>query len=113
MVTPAFKADKLRQMRQEVLTHMALIEEMRRGSVTRQFLKIKRKGQKEPALAGPYALFTCKRNGRTVGRRLRDVQEIRRLEHQVQNFHTFQNLCRRLVEISEKICEERERREDR
>jgi hypothetical protein len=48
-----------------------------------------------------------------VGRRLRDVQEIRRLEHQVQNFHTFQNLCRRLVEISEKICEERERREDR
>jgi len=113
MVPPAFKADKLRQMRQEVLTHMALIEEMRRGSVTRQFLKIKRKGQKEPALAGPYALFTCKRNGRTVGRRLRDVQEIRRLEHQVQNFHTFQNLCRRLVEISEKICEERERREDR
>jgi hypothetical protein len=31
---------------------------MRRGSVTRQFLKIKLKGQKDPALAGPYALFS-------------------------------------------------------
>lgn len=113
MTKSAFNLDKLRQTRQEVLTHIALIEEMRRGSVTRQFLKIKLKGQKEPVLAGPYALFTCKKNGRTVGRRLRGPEEIRRLEHQVQNFHAFQNLCRRLVEISEKICEEREKKEDR
>ena len=113
MSKSAFTLDKIQQARQEILSHIGLIEEMRRGSVTRQFLKIKLKGQKEPALAGPYALFTCKKNGRTVGRRLRDVEEIHRLEHQVQNFHTFQNLCRRLVEISEKICEERERKEDR
>ena len=104
---------KIRQARQEILTHIALIEEMRRGSVTRQFLEIRLKGQREPVLTGPYALFTCKKNGRTVGRRLHDVEEIRRLEHQVQNFHTFQNLCRRLVGISEKICEEWERKEDR
>lgn len=112
MAKSAFSPAKLQETRQEILTHIALIGEMRRGSVTRQFFKIKRKGQKDPALAGPYALFTCKKNGRTVGRRLRDAQEIRRLEHQVQNFHTFQNLCRRLVEIGEKICEERERQED-
>jgi len=104
--------DKLRQTRQTILTHISLIEEMRRGSVTRQFLKIKLKGQKEPILAGPYALFTCKKNGRTVGRRLRGQEEIHRLEHQVQNFHTFQNLCRQLVEISEKLCEERDRKEN-
>jgi hypothetical protein len=113
MAKSAFNPDKLRQARQEVLTHIGLIEEMRRGSVTRQFLKMKLKGQREPALAGPYVLFTCKKNGRTVGRRLRGTEEIRRLEQQVQNFHTFQNLCRRLVEISEKICEEQERKEDR
>ncbi len=113
MAPSTFSLTKLRQARQEILTHITLIEEMRRGSVTRQFLKIKLKGQKEPSLAGPYALFTCKKNKHTVGRRLRDPQEIRRLEHQVQNFHTFQNLCRRLVEISEKICEELERKEDR
>jgi hypothetical protein len=112
MPKSALSLGKLQQMRQDILTHISLIEEMRRGSVTRQFLKIKLKGQKDPALAGPYALFTCKRNGQTVGRRLRDPQEIRRLEHQVQNYHTFQNLCRHLVEVSEKICEEKERKED-
>jgi len=103
--------EKFRQARQEILTRIALIEEMRRGSVTRQFLKIKLKGRKDPIFSGPYALFTCKKNGRTVGRRLHEAEEISRLEHQVQNFHSFQNLCRRLVEISEKICEERERKE--
>jgi len=33
---------KLRQARQEILTQIALIEELRRGSVTRQFLKVNR-----------------------------------------------------------------------
>lgn len=108
-----FNPDKPQQTLQEILTHICLIEEMRRGSVTRQILKIKRKGQREPALGGPYALFTCKKNGRTVGRRLRDAKEIRRLEQQVKNFRTFQNLCSRLIKIGEKICEKRERKEDR
>ena len=96
---------KLRQARQEILARMALIEEMRRGSVTRQFLKIRVKGKSEPNLTGPYALFTSKKEGRTVGRRLHDPEEIRRLEHQVENFHIFQALCRKLVEIGEQICE--------
>ncbi len=84
---------------------------MRRGSVTRQFLKVKLKGQPNPTVAGPYALFTFKQKGRTVSRRLRHLEEIRRLEHQVENYHTFQHLCRRLVEIGETICEEDEKEE--
>jgi hypothetical protein len=102
---------KLRQARQKILAQMALLEEMRRGSVTRQFLKVKLKRQSEPVLSGPYALFTCKKNGRTVGRRLHDLEEMRRLEHQVENYHIFQQLCRRLVEIGEAICEEKEKEE--
>ena len=100
---------KLRQTRQGILTQIALIEEMRRGSVIRQFLKIRLKGQSKPSLAGPYALLTFKKNGRTVSRRLRDLDEIRRLENQVENYHTFQRLCRQLVEIGEAICEEKEK----
>jgi len=96
---------KLRQVRQDILTQMALIEEMRRGSVIRQFLKIKLKGKRKPALSGPYALFTCKQKGKTVSRRLHDVDEIRELEQQVENYHIFQQLCRRLVEIGEAICQ--------
>jgi hypothetical protein len=100
---------KLMQTRQGILTQIALIEEMRRGSVIRQFLKIRLKGQSKPSLAGPYALLTFKKNGRTVSRRLQDLDEIRRLENQVENYHTFQRLCRQLVAIGEAICEEKEK----
>jgi len=104
---------KLRQTRQQILTQIGLIEEMRRGSVIRQFLKIRLKGQSKSTLVGPYALFTLKKKGRTVSRRLRDLDEIRRLEQQVQNYHTFQHLCRQLVEVGEALCEEKQKEERR
>jgi hypothetical protein len=104
---------KLRRNRQEILTLIAPLEEMRRGSVTRQFLKIQRKGEKDPVFTGPYALFTCKQGGRTVGRRLHTQEELRRLEMQVENYHLFQKLCRQLVEIGEQICEQKEKEEER
>ena len=99
---------KLRQARQQILAQIVTLEEMRRGSVIRQFLKVKLKGQRKPILSGPYALFTFKQKGKTVSRRLHDLEEIRRLEHQVENYHTFQQLCRRLVEMGEAICKEKE-----
>lgn len=99
---------KLREARQQTLSQIAAIEEMRRGSVIRQFLKVKLKGQRKPILSGPYALLTFKQKGKTVSRRLHDLEEVRRLEHQVENYHTFQHLCRRLVEIAEAICKEKE-----
>lgn len=100
---------KLRQKRQQLLSQISLIEEMRRGSVIRQFLKIRLKGKRKPVLSGPYALFSFKKKGKTISRRLHDLEEIRRLEQQVENYHLFQKLCRRLVEIGEAICEEREK----
>ena len=100
---------KLRQAREQILTQIALVEEMRRGSVIRQFLKIRLKGRSKSTLVGPYALLTLKEKGRTVSRRLRDPDEIRRLEHQVENYHTFQHLCRQLVEIGEAMCEEKDK----
>jgi hypothetical protein len=99
---------KLRKARQEILAQIALIEEMRRGSVVRQFLKVKLKGKREPTLSGPYALFSFKQKGKTISRRLHDLEEIRRLEQQVENYHIFQQLCRRLVEIGETICQQKE-----
>ena len=101
---------KLRQTRQEILAQIALIEEMRRGSVIRQFLKIKLKGKRKSTLSGPYALFTFKQKGKTISRRLHDLEEIRRLEQQVESYHIFQQFCRRLVEIGEAICQEKEGR---
>ena len=100
---------KLREARQEILGQISLIEEMRRGSVIRQFIKIRLKGKRKPILSGPYALFTFKEKGKTVSRRVHDLEEVRRLEQQVENHHLFQKLCRRLVEIGEAICTEKEK----
>jgi hypothetical protein len=80
---------------------------MRRGSVTCQFLKSRQKGRTEPIRIGPYALYTRKKNGKTVGRRLRDLEEVRRLENQVENYHVFRKLCTELMEVSEQICYEK------
>ncbi len=99
----------LRERRRQILAQISLIEEMRRGSVIRQFLKIKLKGRRKPVLSGPYALFSFKRKGRTISRRVHDIEEVRRLEQQVENYHLFQRLCRQLVEIGEAICEERQK----
>jgi type II secretory pathway component PulF len=96
---------KLRQKRQKILSQIALIEEMRRGSVIRQFLKIRLKGKKKTVSCGPYGLFTFKQKGKTISRRLHDPQEMSILEQQVENYHLFQKLCRQLVQIGEAICE--------
>lgn len=100
---------QLRKTRADLLRHIGSIEEMRRGSVVRQFLKVKRQNSPTPVLVGPYALFTCKKNGRTVGRRLPDPDEVRTIEQQVENYHTFRRLCGQLVEVSEAICDEKDR----
>jgi hypothetical protein len=100
---------KLRALRRELLDDISAIEEMRRGSVVRQFLKVKLKGRKEPVLSGPYALYTRKKKGKTVGRRLHDPEEVRRLEDQVENYHAFRRLCAELVDLSEEICDEKDK----
>jgi len=99
----------LRQKRAELLRHIGSLEEMRRGSVIRQFLKVRRQDTPEPVFSGPYPLFTFKKDGQTVSRRLRDPEEIHRLEHQVENYHAFRRLCSQLVDVSEAICDEKER----
>ncbi len=101
---------QLRQTRAELLRHACSIEEMRRGSVIHQFIKIRRKHGKTSVFSGPYPLFTCKKEGRTISRRLLDPEEIRRLEQQVDNYHSFRRLCSQLVEISEAICDEMDRK---
>jgi len=100
---------KLRKIRQDILGHIAAIEEMRRGSVTRQFFKTKRKRLNITVLIGPYVLYTYKKGGKTFGRRLRDLEEIRRLEERVENYHVFRRLCRELVDVCEQICDEKDK----
>jgi hypothetical protein len=104
-----YELGRLRQNRMKILGHIAAIEEMRRGSVVRQFFPVKNPGLTGPKMRGPYSLYTRKHKGRTLGRRLRHPEEIRLLEEQVKNYHSFRALCGELVRVAEKICEEKEK----
>lgn len=105
----ASRLSRLCRLRSELIGRIAEIGDMRRGSVVRQFIKRNRGGLGKPRLWGPYVLYTCKRKGKTIGRRLRRPDEIRRLEKRVENYHLFRRLCTELVDVSEKICEETDR----
>jgi hypothetical protein len=103
------RIEQLLQKRQKILRQMARIVEMRRGSVVRQMVPRQKEGEPAPERRGPYPLFSCKRQGQTVSRRVHAESELKRLERQVQNFHRFQELSRQLVEAAEAICAEKEK----
>lgn len=100
---------QLLQKRKGILLKMARIVEMRRGSVVRQTMPRQAQGKPAPERRGPYPLFTFKRKGQTVSRRLHSEEERRRLERQVGNFHRFQELSRKLLETAEALGDEKEK----
>lgn len=95
--------EALEHRREEILQTMAGVEDMRRGSVVTQYLKISVQGNEEPVEVGPYYLFSYKVNGKTRSRRVRGA-EMEKLRREVDNYHRYQQLSQELVEVSEQIC---------
>lgn len=100
--------DKIRELqskRDKIKKELIKIGDMRRGSVTEQYLPVKHKGIDKPVLCGPYYVFTTKIEGKTVGRRLQVGPELKKIRQEVRNFHHFQKLCREIISVNEQICE--------
>lgn len=95
---------ELEGRREQILMEIRDIRAMRKGSVTEQFLKTKRKGSKEPVVNGPYYLYTRKEKGKSVGRRLSEEQADRYRE-EVEAFHRFQALCNEYAETTERLVD--------
>ncbi len=95
--------ERLEKRRMQIIKEMSSIRTMRKGSVTEQYLKVVRKGEREPALRGPYFLYTRKEKGKTVGRRL-TKEEADQFRQQVEAFHRFQALGKEYAEISERLA---------
>lgn len=96
--------EKLEKRRMEIIKDISSIRAMRKGSVTEQYLKVAHKGKREPALRGPYFLYTRKEKGKTVGRRL-SREEADPFRQQVEAFHRFQALAKEYAEISERMAD--------
>ena len=92
----------LEDKREQILKQMREIRAMRKGSVTEQFLKVPRKGKKEPVVKGPYWLYTRKDKGKTIGQRLK-AQDAEHFRQEVEAYHRFQVLCTEYAQITERL----------
>lgn len=96
-------ADKLIRRKEEILAQIAQLGPMRKGSISKQYMDaVLKDGSKRRR--GPYALYTCKDEGRTVSKRLTPAQaESYRL--QIENYRSFQDLTRELAQIGQRLAD--------
>jgi len=94
---------KLQHRREEILEAMASLKPMRKGSLCQQFQRTRHK--KGPSTRrGPYAMYTCKKKGKTVGKRLSREKALQ-YRDQIDVFRHFQKLCREFVEVNEQLAD--------
>ncbi len=95
--------ESIRARRREILEEMGKLDLVRRGSVCEQILRPRaRDGRWHEC--GPYAVYTVKRGGRTVSKRL-SFEERDRYREQVSACHRLQALTRELIELGEALCD--------
>ena len=86
----------------EILSAVAELSEMRRGSIVEQFMEtVNADGTK--TRRGPYVLYSYKENNKTVSLRLTDPELADSYRKQIEAFRRFQDLMQELVSLGEKI----------
>ena len=90
---------QLQQAQSKLIETLAELGPMRQGSVCEQFQRVRRKDG-TIVQSGPYPMYTRKKHGKTVGRRL-TAQQVPLYRTQIDQFRTFQNQCQRFVELGE------------
>jgi len=99
------RQDDLEAQREALLSQMRLIRSMKRGTLSIRPEKVRRKGQKEPVLLGPYPLFVRREGNRSVGRRLRTPQEVAQVREDIAAYDRFMVLCKEFVQATEELGE--------
>jgi hypothetical protein len=98
------RIDTIRKRRKELLQELAILEQVRRGSITSQILSVTRKDG-TVSLYGPYPLYTSKEKGRTVSRRIKDPALVPVYRTQIEAFRRFETLTGELVRLGEELSE--------
>ena len=94
----------LQQQRQRLLQQLSGLQELRRGSLTEQFLMVKRKDGSR-VKRGPYPLLTRKRGQKTVSLRLTDPALVPLYRKQMQAMRQFETVVDRLVQVGEQLSD--------
>ena len=102
MKTPAPQYSNLEQQRQGLLRQLADLREVRRGSLTEQFLTIKHADGSQVE-RGPYPLLTRKEASKTVSVRLTDPSLVPLYRQQIQAMRQFEDVVDQLVRLGEQL----------
>src|SRR3989338_1945628 len=84
-------SSQLLKRRQEILCQLQDLKQIRRGTITEQFMEITLKDGSK-VRRGPYPLHTFKDKQQTVSRRLCDPAEVKSCRQQIDAFRQFQQL---------------------
>lgn len=98
----------LERQRSEVLTEILGLGDFRSGSITAINGRCGRSNchchQPGQSGHGPNYRLTRKVDGKTVSETFSSPVELLKAQHEVEAFHRFRDLSRRLLELNEKIC---------
>lgn len=92
----------LEQQRQGLLRQLADLRELRRGSLTEQYLTVKHADGSQ-VKRGPYPLLTRKEANKTVSVRLTDPSVVPLYRRQLQAMRQFESVIDQLVRLGEQL----------
>jgi hypothetical protein len=94
----------LQQHRQQLLQQLSGLQQIRRGSLTEQFLTVKHKDGSR-VRRGPYPLLTRKQGQKTVSLRLTDPALVPLYRQQIQAMRQFETVVDGLVQVGERLSD--------
>lgn len=94
----------LEHRRQALLQQLSGLAELRRGSLTEQFLLVKRKDGSQ-VKCGPYLLLTRKERQKTVSLRLTNPELVPLYRRQIQAMRQFETVVDQLVGVGEQLSD--------
>ena len=92
----------LEQQRQGLLRQLSVLRELRRGSLTEQFLTVQH-ADGSKVRCGPYPLLTRKEAQKTVSVRLTDPALVPVYRQQIQALRQFESVVDQLVRLGEQL----------
>ncbi len=95
---------KLEQQRQVLLQRLSGLQQLRRGSLTEQYLMVKH-ADGSRVKRGPYPLLTRKEGQKTVSKRLSDPALVPVYRKQIQAMRDFEHVVDQLVRIGEQLSD--------
>jgi hypothetical protein len=102
MKTTAPNHSNLEQQRQGLLRQLADLRELRRGSLTEQFLTVKH-ADGSSVKRGPYPLLTRKEASKTLSVRLTDPALVPIYRQQIHAMRQFEGVVNQLVRLGEQL----------